>query len=77
MHRTYIRLPANFYRVSLHTEIDNMTMALVPDQNHAHLIAHLLIEHYGIRKGETIVVTPTVIRHADDEAADNAKKPQK
>ena len=73
MHRTYIRLPAHFFRVSLHTEVDNMTLALVPDQNHANLIARLLNEHYGVRKGETITVTPTVIRHADDEAADNAK----
>jgi hypothetical protein len=73
MHRTYIRIPAHFFRVSLHTEADNMTLALVPDQNHANLIAHLLNEHYGIRKGETITVAPTVIRHADDEAEDNAK----
>lgn len=73
MHRTYIRIPAHFFRVSLHTETDNMTLALVPDQNHANLIAHLLNEHYGIRKGETITVAPTVIRHADDEAGDIAK----
>ncbi|OIQ89418.1 hypothetical protein GALL_286820 [mine drainage metagenome] len=73
MHRTYLRLPAHFFRISLHTEVDNVTLALVPDQNHANLIAQLLNEHYGIRKGETITVTPTVIRHADDEAEDNAK----
>jgi len=67
MHRTYIRIPVHFFRVSLHTETDNMTMALVPEQNHANLIAQLLKEHYGLRKGETILVTPTVIRHADEE----------
>lgn len=67
MHRTYIRIPAHFFRVSLHTETDNMTMALVPEQSHANLIAQLLKEHYGLRKGETILITPTVIRHADEE----------
>lgn len=70
MHRTYLRIPAHFYRVSLHTESDNMTMALVPDQANANLIVRLLNAHYGVRKGETILVTPTVIRHADDESAD-------
>lgn len=64
MHRTYARIPANFYRISLNTETDNMTMALVPDQNHANLIAQLLNENYGLRKGERILVTPTVIRPA-------------
>lgn len=67
MHRTYIRIPVHFFRVSLQTEMDSMTMALVPEQSHANLIAQLLKEHYGLRKGETIVVTPTVIRHADEE----------
>jgi len=67
MHRTYIRIPAHFFRVSLHTETDNMTMALVPEQSHANLIAQLLKEHYGLRKGETILITPTVIRHANEE----------
>ncbi|HLP97270.1 MAG TPA: hypothetical protein VK149_02375 [Sideroxyarcus sp.] len=76
MHRTYIRIPANFFRVSLHTESDSMTLALVPDQVNANLIAQLLNAHYGIRKGETITVTPTVIRHADDETADAAKASQ-
>ena len=47
MHRTYIRIPAHFYRISLHTAVDNMTLALVPDENHANLIAGLLNEHYG------------------------------
>lgn len=65
MHRTYARIPANFYRISLHTETDNMTMALVPDQNHANLIAQLLNESYGLRAGERILVTPTVIRPVD------------
>lgn len=77
MHRTYIRLPVHFFRISLHTESDSMTLALVPDQNHANLIARLLNEHYGVRKGETITVTPTTIRHADDEAADSAASQQK
>jgi hypothetical protein len=67
MHRTYIRIPAHFYRVSLHTDLDNMTMALVPDENHANLIAQLLREHYGLRKGESIIVTPTVVRHSDED----------
>lgn len=72
MHRTYIRLPAHFFRVSLHTEADNMTLALVPNQEDANLIARLLKEHYGVRKGETVMVAPTLIRHVDDEAADEA-----
>ncbi len=76
MHHTYIRLPAHFFRVSLHTEADNMTLALVPDQNHANLIAHLLNEHYGVRKGETIAVAPTMIRHTDDETEHDAAGPQ-
>ncbi|MDO8988521.1 MAG: hypothetical protein Q7U91_02695 [Sideroxyarcus sp.] len=69
MYRTYLRVPSNFYRVCLHTASDNMTLALVPDQDNANLIAQLLSAHYGVRKGETIVVTPTVIRHTDDKAA--------
>lgn len=72
MHRTYIRIPAHFYRVSLHTAVDSMTMALVPDENHANLIAHLLNEHYGVRKGETIMVTATVVRHENEHATGNA-----
>lgn len=71
MHRTYARIPARFFRVSLHSEMENMTLALVPDQEHAHLIAHLLTENYGLRKGERIVVLPTVIRPVkSDESAD-------
>jgi hypothetical protein len=66
MHRTYARIPAHFYRISLRTDTDNMTMALVPDQNHANLIARLLSENYGLRKGERIMVAPTVIRPAED-----------
>ena len=66
MHRTYARIPAHFYRISLHTDTDNMTMALVPDQNHANLIAQLLSENYGLRKGERIMVVPTVIRPVED-----------
>ncbi len=69
MNRTYARIPAQFYRISLHTEIDNMTIALVPEQNHADLIARLLIEHYGLRKGETISVSPTVVRPVDGTEA--------
>lgn len=67
MHRTYIRIPAHFYRISLHTAVDSMTLALVPDENHANLIAGLLNERYGVRKGESIMVTPTVIRHEDGQ----------
>jgi hypothetical protein len=72
MHRTYIRIPAHFYRVSLHTAVDSMTLALVPDENHANLIAHLLNEHYGVRKGETIMVTSTVIRQEAEGSTGNA-----
>ncbi|MDH2916541.1 MAG: hypothetical protein PXX77_06640 [Gallionella sp.] len=71
MHRTYIRIPAHFFRISLHTESDNMTLALVPDQVNANLIARLLKKHYGVRKGESILVTPTVIRHDDEEEGDD------
>jgi hypothetical protein len=67
MHRTYIRIPAHFFRISLHNPIDTMTMALVPDENNANLIASLLTEHYGLRKDERITVTTTVIRHSDDD----------
>lgn len=71
MHRTYARIPAHFFRVSLHTEVDNMTLALVPDQDNAHLIARLLTENYGLRKGENIAVFPTVIRPVkSDESTD-------
>lgn len=62
MHRTFARIPAHFFRVSLHSKADNMTLALVPDQEHAHLIAQLLTENYGLRKGESIAVFPTVVR---------------
>jgi hypothetical protein len=69
MNRTYARIPAQFYRISLHTEIDNMTIALVPEQTHADLIARLLIENYGLRKGETITVSPTMVRPVDGPGA--------
>ena len=62
MQRIYARIPAHFYRVSLHTETDDMTMALVPNQEHATLIARLLTENYHLREGERIVVSPTVMR---------------
>ena len=62
MHHTYARVPAHFFRISLHTENDNMTLALVPDQEHANLIARFLKENYGLRQGESILVAPTVIR---------------
>lgn len=65
MHHVFARIPAHFYRISLQTEKDNMTLALVPEQEHANLIAKLLTEHYGLRKGEHIVVAPSVIRPAD------------
>jgi len=65
MHRTYTRIPTHFFRISLRSGIDQMTLALVPDQEHAHLIAHLLTKNYGLRKGENIVVHPTVIRPVD------------
>ncbi|GAB5605008.1 hypothetical protein [Sideroxyarcus sp. TK5] len=68
MHRTYIRIPAHFYRVSLHNATDTVTMALVPDENNANLIAHLLTEHYGLRKDEHITVSTTVIRHEDERS---------
>ncbi|HCI12396.1 MAG: hypothetical protein A2063_01735 [Gallionellales bacterium GWA2_60_142] len=73
MHRTYARIPAHFYRINLHTDTDNMTMALVPDQNHAHLIAQLLSENYGLRKGERIMVVPTVIRPVEDAGSEHAE----
>lgn len=71
MHRIYARVPAHFFRISLHTETDNMTLALVPDQEHAHLIAQLLTDNYGLRESEKIVVRPTVIRPVkSDESTD-------
>ncbi len=73
MQRTYARIPAQFYRISLHSEMDNMTMALVPDQNHASLIAQLLIENYGLRKGETITVTQTVVRPVGETAVSHVE----
>lgn len=65
MHQLFARIPAHFYRVSLLTEDDLMTMALVPDQEHAHLIAKLLTENYGLRPGERIVVSPSLVRPDD------------
>lgn len=62
MHRTYARIPAHFFRISLHTEMDNMTLALVPDEEHAHLIARLLTKNYGLRKGERIQISSTIVR---------------
>ncbi len=68
MHRTYVRIPAHFFRITLHNESpDSMTLALVPDEDNAHLIARLLTENYGLRKNERIEVTRTVVRHADNE----------
>lgn len=67
MHRTYIRIPAHFFRVTLHKGEDSMTLALVPDEDNANLIAHLLTERYGLRKDERIVVTRSVLRHSEDE----------
>ncbi len=37
-------------------------MALVPDKEHAHLISKLLTQSYGLRQGESIVVSPTEVR---------------
>lgn len=65
MNRTFARVPNHFYRISLCSDHDSMTMALVPDQEHANLIASLLTEHYGLRRGERIIVTPTVVRSVD------------
>ena len=65
MHHVFARIPAHFYRISLISDKDNMTLALVPEQEHANLIAKLLEAHYGLRKGERIVVTPSIIRPAD------------
>lgn len=71
MHRPYARIPAHFFRICLHTEMDSMTLALVPDQEHAHLIARLLTENYGLRENERIVVLPTVVRPVkSDESTD-------
>jgi hypothetical protein len=62
MHQLFARIPAHFYRVSLLSEDDLMTMALVPDQEHAHLIAKLLTENYHLRPGERIIVAPSMVR---------------
>lgn len=62
MHRTFARIPAHFFRISLHTETDNMTLALVPNEEHANLIAHILTGNYVLRKGERIQVSPTTVR---------------
>lgn len=62
MQQLFARIPANFYRVSLITEDDNLTMALVPDLANAHLIAKLLTENYKLRPGERIVVAPSMVR---------------
>lgn len=62
MQQLFARIPANFYRISLISENDNLTMALVPDLEHAHLIAKLLTENYKLRPGERINVAPSTIR---------------
>lgn len=67
MKHPFARIPAHFYRVSLHSDTDNMTIALVPDQHHAVLIEKLLTEHYGLRKNERIVVSATVIRPTESQ----------
>jgi len=67
MNHPFARIPAHFYRVSLHSATDNMTIALVPDQNHAALIEKLLTEHYGLRKDERIIVSSTVVRPSESE----------
>lgn len=65
MHHIFARIPAHFYRISLLSEDDLMTIALVPDQEHAHMIAKLLTENYGLRQGEKIVVSPSMVRPTD------------
>jgi hypothetical protein len=62
MQQLFARIPALFYRVSLQSEDDLMTMALVPNLEHAHLIAKLLTENYNLRTGERISVTPSMVR---------------
>ena len=62
MNRTFKRLQVQFYRISLHTETDCQTIALVPDLDHAQLIEHLLRENYGLRPGEKIFLAPTMLR---------------
>ena len=62
MKRIFIRIPSQFFRISLHTEKDILTLALVPDIDQAHLIGHILSKNYGLRSGEKIVVLPTLLR---------------
>jgi hypothetical protein len=64
MGRTFKRLQTQFYRISLRTEKDSQTLALVPDLDHAQLIERLLRENYGLRPGEQIVLSPTTLRPA-------------
>ena len=64
MSRTYKRLQTQFYRISLQTEKDRQTLALVPDLEHAQLIERLLRENYGLRLGEKIILAPTILRPA-------------
>lgn len=64
MQHIYARIPAHFYRISLHSEADNLTIALVPDQDHAQLISKLLTENYNLRVGERIIVAPTTVRQS-------------
>jgi len=69
MHRTYARVPAHFFRIILNTENDSETLALVPGQENANLIAHILNENYGLRKGESITVLPTVLRSVNPDGS--------
>ena len=62
MSRTFKRLQTQFYRISLQTEKDRLTLALVPDLEHAQLIERLLRENYGLRPGEKIILAPTILR---------------
>lgn len=64
MGRTFKRLQTQFYRISLRTEKDCQTLALVPDLEHAQLIERLLRENYGLRNGEKIILAPTILRPA-------------
>ncbi len=62
MHHIFTRIPTHFYRISLLSKDDAMTLALVPDQEHAHLIASLLTENYKLRQGEKIIVALSPVR---------------
>jgi hypothetical protein len=62
MKHTFKRIPSPFFRISLQSDTDVMTLALVPDMDQAHLIGRMLTDHYGLRKGEKIVILPSVFR---------------